>query len=349
MSAPETATTAAQGRVRTESGLRVWAALGVVYTVWGSTYLAIRVAVRTLPPLLHGAVRFLAAGTILYLFLLWRRGRDGMRVSRRELGATVLIGGLFLLGGNGAVSIAEQEVPSARAALIIASVPLWVVLLRALSGQRIAPQTLVGIALGFAGVALLVTQSGSGSAPVGGQLLMVAAAASWGSSTFLSQRVPLPRDPLVSTALQMLCGGLLLVAAGAVAGEFASIDVSAFSTESVVALGYLVVFGSLLAFTSYTWVLQHAPVSKVATYAYVNPVIAVLLGWLILSEAITARVLVAAATILASVAFIVRHETRVAAAAAPAEGATPSPHTPGRPAPTKSDRDEETTLTDNPV
>ncbi|HEX2236634.1 MAG TPA: EamA family transporter [Actinomycetota bacterium] len=343
-----TASRAASERVRFASGLRVWTALGVVYTVWGSTYLAIRVAVRTLPPLLHGATRFLAAGTILYLFLLWRRGRAGMRVSRDELAATALTGGLFLLGGNGLLSIAEQEVASARAALIIASVPLWIVLLRALTGQRIAPQTLAGVALGFGGVALLVAESGSGAAPLGGQLLMVAAAASWASSSFLSQRVRLPADPLLSTALQMLWGGVLLVGAAAATGEFASIEPSRFSPESLVALGYLVVFGSLLAFTSYTWVLQHAPVSKVATYAYVNPVIAVFLGWLILSEAITSRILLAAGVILVSVAFIVRHETRAAAAAAP-EGAAASPHTPGRPAPTKSEREEGKTPTEEPV
>ena len=291
------------------TGVRVWAALWVVYIVWGSTYLAIRVAVRTLPPLLHGAARFLVAGGLLLLFLVWRRGAAGVKVSGRELAACALTGALFLAGGNGVVAIAEQHVASARAALIIASVPLWVVVLRLFVRQRVGPGTLLSVALGFVGVAFLVASAGGSSAPLGAQLLLVAAALSWATGSFLTARVALPRDPLVSTALQMLCGGALLAAGGIAAGEVSALELGRVSPASAWALAYLIAFGSLLAFTSYTWVLRHAPISKVATYAYVNPVVAVLLGWVLLSEAITARMLGAAAIIVASVALTVRHET----------------------------------------
>ena len=288
----------------------VWAALWTVYIVWGSTYLAIRVTVETLPPFLAAGVRFLIAGVLMYGWLWFRKGSRGMRVTRSQLGSTGLVGALLLLGGNGLVMIAEQDVPSGLASLIIASTPLWVVLYRFLARDNVSRGTLVGVAVGFVGVAVLVLPSDRpDGASLGGIILLLIAAASWGNGSFLSSRIDMPRDPAVSTAYQMLLGGLALLVIGAVRGELAGLDIEAFSTRSVVALVYLIFMGSLVAFTAYVWVLQHAPVSKVATYAYVNPVIAIFLGWLVLSEEITGTIFGGAAIIVASVAFIVRKES----------------------------------------
>lgn len=294
----------------------VWAALWVVYIVWGSTYLAIKVMVDTLPVLLASGVRFLIAGAVVYLFLLVRRGRAGVRVTRNEVLASALVGGALLLGGNGMVGVAEKQgVSSGLTALIIASVPLWVVILRKVFGEKISGVTLVSVLVGFSGVAMLVLSANAepGQGPdqgsIAAMLLIVAASFSWASGSFFSKRLPLPKDPFLSTGMQMLLGGLILVAGGAIRGEFTGIDIESFSTRSVVALVYLITAGSLLAFTAYTWLLQNAPISKVATYAYVNPVIAVALGALIENEKITGTIIVGAAIIVASVAFIVTKES----------------------------------------
>jgi drug/metabolite transporter (DMT)-like permease len=288
----------------------VWAALWTVYIVWGSTYLAIRVTVETLPPLLTGGVRFLVAGLIVYTVLALKRGWTGVRVTMPELLSSALVGGALLLGGNGLVVLAERDAPSSLAALIIASVPLWVVLFRYLASESVARATLAGVALGFGGVAILVLPGDRpGDATLASILLLVAAAAFWASGSFASTRLTLPRDPFTSTAVQMLLGGVWLVAAGLIRGEGSNIDVASFSAASIWAFLYLVVFGSLLAFTAYVWLLQNAPISKVATYAYVNPVIAIVLGWVILSEQLTTNMLIGAAVIVASVAFIVTKET----------------------------------------
>jgi drug/metabolite transporter (DMT)-like permease len=287
----------------------VWAALWIVYIVWGSTYLAIRISVETLPPLLAGGGRFLVAGLLLYGYLLIRRGYQAVAVTRTELIASTAVGTALLLGGNGIVMIAEQYVPSGLAALLIATVPLWVILLRYVFRDTIPRGTLVGVFAGFVGVALLVLPGDRpDGAPLAGMLLLILAAAFWATGSFLSRRLQLPRDPLVSTGVQMLMGGLVMMVVGVVRGELPTVDPSEFSTASLIALAYLVVVGSLVAFTAYVWVLQHAPISKVATYAYVNPVIAVFLGWIVLSEEITGFVLAGAAVIVSSVAFIVRRE-----------------------------------------
>lgn len=287
----------------------VWAALWTVYLVWGSTYLAIRITVETLPPLLAAGLRFTVAGGAMYLFLLVTRGRSRTRVTRAEVTGAALIGGLLVLGGNGLVMVAEQEVPSGLAALIIASTPLWIVLFRFVVRDAVPAGTLAGVAVGFAGVALLVLPgngaAGAGVLPI---LVVVAAAFFWAVGSFITKTTSLPSDPLTSTAVQMLLGGVITGAVGAAAGEVRGLDVSSFSAASVWALVYLVAAGSLLAFTAYTWLLQNAPITKVSTYAYVNPVIAVFLGWLILSEPVTAIIALAAAVIVASVAFIVRKE-----------------------------------------
>jgi drug/metabolite transporter (DMT)-like permease len=288
----------------------VWLNLWIVYIVWGSTYLAIRVMVETMPPLLASGVRFLAAGAIAYVYLWIRRGRAGVRVTRSEFLASAAVGTALLLGGNGLVSIAERDVPSGLAALVIASTPLWVVVLRALFGDRIPGGTLLGVLVGFIGVGILVIPGrGSADAPLYGLILLVIAAALWASGSFFSKRLPLPRDPFLSTVMQMLAGGGILMVAGLARGEAGQFVIAEFSARSMTALLYLIFIGSLVAFTAYTWLLQHAPISKVATYAYVNPVIAIFLGAIILSEEITAFILVGAALIVASVAFIVSKES----------------------------------------
>jgi drug/metabolite transporter (DMT)-like permease len=286
---------------------KVWAGLWTIYVIWGSTYLAIRIMVRTVPPLLGAGLRFAVAGAVMLAVLRVRRGP--LRITRRQLVSAAIVGTLLAAGGNGLVTIAEQDVPSSLAALLIASVPLWVVVLRALLGEHPGRATFVGVAVGFVGVALLLLP---GEQPAGvslaGLLLVVVAAISWATGSVASSRVDLPDDPLVSTGYQMTIAGLLMVVAGLVAGELGDIDWGGLSAESLGAFAYLILIGSIVAYSAYTWLLQHAPVSRVSTYAYVNPVIAVFLGWIVLSEQITAVTLVGAAVIVASVAFIVRHE-----------------------------------------
>ncbi len=307
---------------RGASPVAIWTALGLVYLIWGSTYLAIAVAVETLPPLFSAGLRFCVASLVL---LAWVLARRGIRVAREQLVSASIVGLLLCVGGNGFVMLAQRTVPSGLTALIIASVPLWIVLLRRLAGERVHPSTFAGVAVGFGGVAFLVIPRGSSGEvdPVGLASLLVATT-SWALGTFLAPRLRLPGDVLLATGLQQLAGGVVLLLLGAAVGELADLDVAAFSTSSLVAMAYLVVFGSLIAFTAYGWLLQHAPVSLVATYAYVNPVVAVLLGGLFLAEPITPSILVGAAIIVAAVAFIVTREgarqrtTRTAARAAAA-------------------------------
>jgi drug/metabolite transporter (DMT)-like permease len=285
-------------------------ALGTIYVVWGSTYLAIRVMVETIPPLLGAGVRFALAGAIFYVFLALRRGRPALRFTRAEAFGAGLVGVLLLFGGNGLVTIAEQDVPSALTALLIASVPLWIVLLRGATGDRVASRTLVSVLVGFGGLALLLLPGERpDGAPLGMSLLLVLAAVLWALGSFSAQRVSLPRDPVLSTSLQMLIGGGAMALVGLAAGEAGDVHLSEVSLGSGAAWVYLVLIGSLVAFTSYTWLLQNAPISQVATYAYVNPVVALLLGWLILSEEITPLMGAGAAVIVASVAMVVREES----------------------------------------
>jgi drug/metabolite transporter (DMT)-like permease len=305
----------------------IWAGLAVIYLVWGSTYLFIRIAVQTMPPLLTAGARFILAGLIIYAALALRRGPHRLRVSRAELLGSTLVGVALIAGGNGLVMLAERDVASGLAALIIGSEPLWIIVFRKLAGERVGAGTLVGVVVGFAGVALLVLPSGSsGGAQALGVLLLVLAAVSWATGSFFSQRIALPRDPLLSTAAQMITGGLLVTVAGVLTGELVGLDPANFSQESVIAFVYLLVFGSLLAFTAYTWLLQKAPIQQVSTYAYVNPVVAVFLGWLVLAEEITPIIIAGAALIVASVAFVVRKESsaRPVVAEQPAIAATAS-------------------------
>lgn len=293
---------------------QVWLALGIVYVVWGSTYLAIRVLVETMPPLLSGGTRHVVAGLIIFGLLVARRGRGALRLRREEWLGGGFIGLALLLGGNGLVMLGERDVPSGLTALIVAVVPLCVVVLRRIFGERVALGTIVGVVVGFAGVAVLIIPEGvSGSVNFIGMLMIVGASFSWSVGTFFSKRLQLPRDPLASTGVQMLVGGLALSIAGALTGEAGLVKPEQFSTASLLSLGYLIIFGSVLAYTAYTWVLIHASVSRVSTYAYVNPVVAVALGAVLLNEKIDTTMVVGAAMIIVAVWLVIRTESRRAA------------------------------------
>jgi drug/metabolite transporter (DMT)-like permease len=310
---------------RRAATLNIWLALGVVYVVWGSTYLAIAVAVQTLPPLLYSGIRFALAGLLLAAWLAFRR--VDLRITRRELVGAAAVGTLMLAGGNGLVNLGERTVPSGVAALIVASIPLWIVVYRMVAGERIGRDLLAGVLLGLVGVAILVVPGGlNGTIDPVGALMLFGATLSWALGTFLSQRLSTPRNALVSTAYQMLAGGVALIVVAPLRGELAQLDPATFSVQSLIAFAYLVVFGSLIAYSAYTWLLQNTSVSLVATYAFVNPVVAVLLGALILAEPITPTIVIGAAVIVVAVAFIIfrqnaaRRAERIAPAAEAAAG-----------------------------
>jgi drug/metabolite transporter (DMT)-like permease len=293
---------------RAPSGLLVWAALWTVYIVWGSTYLALRVLVETIPPLISTGGRFLLAGSLMLgVLALLRRA---VRVTRAEAASCLLVGSL-MAGAVATVATAEQDVPSNLAALLVACVPLWVLLLRRFGGEHIAPRLVLAVIIGFAGVGLLLQPGGqTGGAPLASLLLVVCSTPAWATGSYLSQRVALPPDPLVSVGWQMLLGGSVVTLAGVAAGEPWALELEAFSTDSILAWLYLTFVGSALAFTAYTWLLQNAPISRVATYAYVNPVVAIVLGYLILDEAVTGITVAGAAVIVLAVAVVVRSEAK---------------------------------------
>ena len=292
-------------------------ALGTIYVVWGSTYLAIRVMVEDIPPLLGAGVRFVIAGAIMYGWLVWRRPPSARATTRGQLLGAAIVGVLLMFGGNGLVTVAEQEVPSGLAALLIASVPLWVILLRASYGrERVPGTTLISVGVGFFGVALLVLPGDRPEgAPLGWSLLVVAAAVLWATGSFAANRVERPGDVLTATAWQMLIGGGAMVVVGLAIGEAGDLELADISADSWAAFIFLVFIGSIAAFTAYNWLLRHVAISTVATYAFVNPVIAVFLGWLILSEEITAFVVAGTAVIVTSVAFVVLSPAEKAPAA----------------------------------
>jgi drug/metabolite transporter (DMT)-like permease len=289
---------------------RLWLALATVYLVWGSTYLALRVMVRTIPPLLGSGARFMAAGALLYPFLLARRGRAGVRVPPRQLGASALVGVLFLAGGTGLVTVAERDVPSGLAAVLVAAMPLVVVLLRRLAGEAVPRPTALGVAAGFAGVAvLLLPGNPAPEAGWSGLVLILVADVSMAVASFASSRLPVPGDTLVATALELLAAGALLGVAGLLTGEAADLHPERFSGASLAALAYLVVAGSLVAYTAYVWLLANAPVSQATTHTHVNPVVAIALGWLLLSERVTLVTLAGVALVVGSVAVVVHRES----------------------------------------
>jgi drug/metabolite transporter (DMT)-like permease len=285
---------------------KVIAAFAAVYVIWGSTYLAIRFAIETVPPFLMAAVRFLIAGAVLYL---WVRMRGAARPSRQNWLAALIVGGLLLFVGNGAVVWSEQHVPSGIVSLLVATVPLWIVLLEwaAPGGRRPSRGVVAGIAMGFAGLGLLVgpdALSGHGVVPIAGALVLLVASVAWAAGSLLSPKLRLPKEPLLATAMEMLAGGVLLSGLSLATAEWREASVAALSTTSLLALLYLIVFGSLIGFTAYIWLLGASSPARVSTYAYVNPVVAVFLGWAIANEPISVRTLVAAAIIIFAVVLI---------------------------------------------
>jgi drug/metabolite transporter (DMT)-like permease len=290
---------------RGPSRARVIVAFAAIYLIWGSTYLAIRYAIETMPALMMAGVRHFTAGAILFAVC---RALGMAAPSPRHWLSALVIGALMLLGGNGAVSWAVQLVPSGLAALVIATVPLWIALLEwRLKGVRPGRQALAGIALGIAGVAVLIGPGrllgGQAPNPIGVGVLLVGAFA-WSCGSLYSRRAPLPPQPLMVVSTQMIAGGALLVLAGLATGEGARVDLDALSTRSVLSFAYLVVFGSIVGYTAYIWLLRVTTPERVATYAFVNPVVAVLLGWALAGEALTPRILAASLVIVAAVALI---------------------------------------------
>ncbi len=299
---------------------KLWIALWTVYVVWGSTYLAIKVAVRTLPPVLTAGTRFLVASAIL-AGLLALLGRS-MRTTRREALTAGALGVLLLAMGVGMVHVAETRIDSSVAAMIAGSVPLQIVLWRTLARDRVARQTIVAAAVGLAGLALIVVPGGidGGSAAIG-LVVMLAASLCWSRGSFISRRLRLPADPFVATTYEMLGGGIVLVAAATVLGEWGDLGGGALEPGPVVAWLYLAIAGSVIGFSAYVWLLGSAPISQVVTHQYVNPLVAVALGALLLGERPTPTVLVGAALIIGAVVVTVRHESRPAAPLDQAAGA----------------------------
>ncbi len=288
----------------------VWAALAIVYVVWGSTYLGIRVVVETMPPFLSAGARFVTAGLILAAIVAWLQGPSALRATRAQLGSAAVVGLLLLLGGNGLVVLAETAVPSGLAALLVAVVPAWVVVLRRASGERPGPGAYGGVLLGLAGLAVLTLPGLSGDVRLWGVLTVVAATVLWSVGSFSSSRIPMPANPFATSAYEMVAGGLGCLLVGLGRGEQRGFLLAEVSGRSWTALAYLVVFGSLIAFTAYAWLLHSAPLSLVATYAYVNPVVAVLLGSLVLGERLTWPIAVGGAVVVAGVCLIVSTERR---------------------------------------
>lgn len=259
-------------------------------------------------PFLSAGARFITAGLLLAAIVAWRFGPSALRVTRAQLGSAALVGLLLVLGGNGLVVLGETSVPSGLAALLIAAVPVWLVVLRAATGDRPPVRTVAGVLLGLAGLAVLTSPAFGGEVRLSGVLLVLTASVLWALGSFSSSKLSLPANPFAGSAYQMLAGGIGGVLTGVARGELHALRPSEFSTASWLALGYLVVFGSLVAFTSYVWLLSSAPLSLVATYAYVNPVVAVALGSLILDEPLTWPIVTGGAIVVAGVGLIVSTE-----------------------------------------
>lgn len=279
----------------------VLAAFATIYLVWGSTYLGIAIAIETLPPLLMAGVRFLMAGIVLYSAA---RLTGAARPEPRMWRSALLLGALFLLLGNGGVVWAEQRVASGLAAVLVATMPLWTVVIERMRGAPTPPPaTIVGLLAGLAGVALLLAPGG-GRVDLLGAAVLTLASISWAYASIISKRQPLPKSGALSSGMQMLAGGACLTLVGLFSGEASQLATMVPSTRSLLALLYLIVFGSLLGFTAFTWLLQVSTPGRVATYAYVNPVVAVTLGWAVAGEPFGPRHLAASAVIIGGVALI---------------------------------------------
>ena len=285
---------------------KVIAAFLAIYTIWGSTYLGIRIAVETLPPFLMAGLRFMISGLLLYG---WSRWRGAARPTRQQWTATAVIGAFLLLGGNGAVVGVAHLLPSGLSALLVATIPFWMVGLDWTwrGGTRPTARVLFGLAVGFVGLGLLIgpgSLTGGGTGSLVGAAILLLGTFSWAVGSVYSRSATLPSSPLLTVGMEQIAGGLLLLLLGVVAGEPSRFDPSAVSARSALAFLYLMIFGSLIGFSSYIWLLSVSTMARVSTYAYVNPVIAVFLGWSLGGETVTARTLVAAAIIVSSVALI---------------------------------------------
>lgn len=297
--------------------LHIIIAFASIYSIWGSTYLAIRFAVQTIPPFIMLGARFIVSGTILFI---WSRMRDCPNPTRRQWRNAAIAGAFLLVGGNGAVGWAEQTMPSGMTALLVSVLPFWLVLIDwARPGGR-APRVMVvaGLALGIVGIFVLVNPlDHSNSAEVnklGAGVLMVGSL-SWAIGSFFSRDADLPASGFMRTAVEMIAGGLLLLACGVLAGEMRSFDIYRVSRASTLGLLYLTTFGSLLGFTAYIWLFDKVSPALAGTYAFVNPVVAIILGWMFAGERLSVRTAVAAAIVIGAVALI------TTSGAAPREGA----------------------------
>jgi drug/metabolite transporter (DMT)-like permease len=282
--------------------MRVWIALGTIYVVWGSTFLAIAVVIRDLPPFFAMSLRHLIAGSLLFTWV-WLRRRGRLHIGWRQWGAAAIFGGCLFLISHGSLAWAQQDVPSGVAALLVGTIPLWFALLAWVwFGERLGGRALVGLVLGFAGLALLVDPSGERGAKPLGALVIVFGAFTWAAGSLWSRKLPLPKDTLLAAAMGMLAGGTLLFITAGFTGELNDLS---FTPQALGATAYMVVVGSLIGFSAYVWLLKNAPASTVSTYAYVNPVVALFLGWAFNDEVITLQTLVAGAAIVAGVALMV--------------------------------------------
>jgi drug/metabolite transporter (DMT)-like permease len=296
-------------------------AFAAIYIVWGSTYLAIRYAIETIPPLVAAGIRHTVAGSVL---LAWACMR-GYRPRREHWLAGLAIGALFFLIGHGSLHWAEQYVGSGLAALLIATEPMFILVLAwAMGQQRISRISALGLGLGVVGVAILMAPqlAVKGSSLVGAIAVLVGSL-SWSAGVVISPKVKLPDDALARTALPVVCGAAMLLVAAGITGEFHNVHWSSVTVRSWLGLAYLITFGSIVAFTAYTWLLQRCPPTLVATHTYANPVVAVLLGWLLASEPLTMRVVVASIAILGAIVLIRRGERAASVPARPAESDLP--------------------------
>jgi len=287
--------------------IRIWLALIAVYIFWGTTYLAIRFAIESIPPFLMASARFLAAGAILYV---WRRAVGDRAPTRLNWRSAAIIGFLMLTAANGGVGWAEQRVASGITALLIGTVPLFMVILDFIRPGGKLPnwQAALGVLIGFAGVAYLIAPiivgAGVLEMDLTGSMVILLASLLWALGSLYSRKAPLPESPLLGTGMEMLVGGVGLVVLGTITGEWGRLDLAEVSQVSLFGLVYLIIFGSLVAFAAYTWLLRVAPTPLVSTYAYVNPLVAISLGALLAGETITPRLIVSALIILGAVALI---------------------------------------------
>lgn len=295
----------------------VWTSLSLVYVIWGSTYLAIAITVESAPPMMSMGLRFVTAALLLGGFLVVRRGPAVLRVTRRQVASSAIVGFLLLFCGMGGLSYAERHVDTGIAALIVAVVPLWVVLLRLTAGDHPRPLTWIGIGIGLVGLAVLLHPGGSGGSPLGWSLLIMGGSACWALGSFLQPKLDTPRNPLVLSFYEMLTGGAVLLLVGSGIGE--RVSPSTLTASSIWAWVYLVAIGSLVGYVAYVWLLDNAPLSLVSTYAYVNPVVAVGLGVLLHGEKVTGGLLLGGAIVVAGVVLVVTGErqSKLAATAVP--------------------------------